>query len=374
MDRANYELAWYLAETAGRTVLLVGFSVAEPLASHARVRWLRVARPWGRTLLGRWNLWSAGRHAIREVLRANPRARVVVNGGNCPGSDINWVHMVHHACPAPPAEVPLPWRWRSRLAQRIARASERRCVPASRLVIANSEMTRRHLAEHLGLEPSRVPVLYLGCDPQEHAPISPAEREQARGAFGLGRQEVVLGFVGALGWDRNKGFDVLVHAARRLTDQGMPIRVLAAGGGALGYWQRYIAQMGLTGRVQLLGRTSEVRRLLAACDLVVGPSRYDAYGLALHEALCCELPVIVSSRAGISERIPAALRDCVLPDPDDAADLARRIQLWHARRDCLGPEFARLGRTLRQQTWHRTAQEFVALAERSAPAPHLAAS
>ena len=59
----------------------------------------------------------------------------------------------------------------------------------------------------------------------------------------------------------------------------------------------------------MLGYCRDVVDLMAAADLLVHPARYEAYGLAVHEALCCGVPVIVSSAAGIAERMPANLAD-----------------------------------------------------------------
>ena len=47
--------------------------------------------------------------------------------------------------------------------------------------------------------------------------------------------------------------------------------------------------------------------VFAACDLLIHPARYEAYGLAVHEALCRGLPALVSATAGVAERYPEDL-------------------------------------------------------------------
>ncbi|HLL48166.1 MAG TPA: glycosyltransferase, partial [Longimicrobiaceae bacterium] len=105
--------------------------------------------------------------------------------------------------------------------------------------------------------------------------------------------------------------------------------------------------------------TDRVPELLAAADLLVSPVRYEAYGLNVQEALCRGLPVVVSGRAGIAERFEADLADMVLPDPEDAAELARRLARWRAA----GEEWKRrvqpLGAVLRRRTWREMAHEIV---------------
>ena len=50
MDRANYALAWYLANRADARVELVSHHVDESLLAHPNVTWHRVARPLGRAM------------------------------------------------------------------------------------------------------------------------------------------------------------------------------------------------------------------------------------------------------------------------------------------------------------------------------------
>ena len=61
--------------------------------------------------------------------------------------------------------------------------------------------------------------------------------------------------------------------------------------------------------------------IFAACDLLIHPARYEAYGLAVHEALCRERPAIVTASAGVAERYPSDLSQLLLHDPDSADEL-----------------------------------------------------
>lgn len=368
MDRANYELAWHLADRLGKRVLLVGFSVAEPLASHPLVQCRLVRRPLGSTTLGLLRLRRVAQPIVDQLTAESPTTRIVVNGGNCRGPDINWVHMVHHAFSPCDVGTPLLFRLRSRFQHWRNKRDEKQCLPAARLIIANSQKTRRDLIRLLDLDECKVKVVYLGSDPIAHASLTSEERIIGRHRLEVPDRGLVVGFIGALGLDRNKGLDVLLSAARRIADQRMPVLILAAGGGNLSYWQRQAEALGLGSSVRLCGHLTDMRSFLAACDLVVSPTRHDAYGLAVHEAICCELPVIVSSRAGVSERLPESLRCCILPDPEDADDLARRILHWQAQRHSLQIEFARLAAELRRHTWADMATEFVRLAEEAADA------
>jgi hypothetical protein len=71
------------------------------------------------------------------------------------------------------------------------------------------------------------------------------------------------------------------------------------------------------------------------------------------------VPAVVSASAGVSERYPPELRELLLPDPNDPADLAGRLRIWRDSRDSYRAEVAPLGRALRARTWDRCAADIV---------------
>ncbi len=364
MDRANYHLAWHLADRLGYTVHLASHRVVEPLASHPNVRVHVASRPAGSGFLGEFALRRLGRRLAGQLTAADPGTRVVVNGGNCSWHDINWVHIVHNACECRDDDAPWWFRLRNRLAFRLDRRRERRILQASRLLVANSEKTRRDLIERIGIDPQRIEVIYLGVDPDEFSPLTASERTAARSRWQLRNDEVVLAFIGALGYDHRKGFNTLIDAVRLLREKGGTTPcVLAAGSGALAYWQRKIDQCGLTGQVRLLGHIGEVKALLAAADLLVSPTHFDSYGLAVHESLCRGVPAIVTARAGIAERYPPGLRDLLLRDPQDGAELAQRLETWKIRAADFTAATCKFGAELRSWTWDDTAARMVECTE-----------
>jgi glycosyltransferase involved in cell wall biosynthesis len=364
MDQANYQLAWHLAERLGRRVHLVAHQVATPLAEHANVRVHLVGRPLGLHVLGELLLDRAGRRVAQRLRSHDPRTRVVVNGGNCLAEGVNWVHMVHHACAGADRGAPWSFRLKHRLTRVRDRRRERRALRASSLVVANSHKTRRELLDLVGLPAERIRVVHLAAHAEQFRPASPEERRAARLALSLSPDEAVLLFVGALGYDRNKGLDTLLLAWRRLADAGLPLgRLLVAGGGRLPFWQRQVDELGLTRQVRFVGHTEGIAGLMHAADVLVSPTRYDAYGLAVHEALCCGLPALVSQAAGVAERYPPELQDLVLPDPEDVEDLARRIARCRESLESFRRRAAAFGAVLRSRSWHDVAAEIVTLVE-----------
>ncbi|MCA1594272.1 MAG: glycosyltransferase family 4 protein [Acidobacteria bacterium] len=365
MDKANHALATHLL-ARGHALHLVTHAVADALAAHARVNVHLVPRPADSYLLGEGLLARRGRAVARAVTTRHSHTRVVTNGGNCRWPDINWVHSVHHAWPPTDACAPLWFKAKNRLTHALSCRRERRAISAARLVIANSERTRRDLIEHLGLDAERVRVVYLGGDVAAHGDaVSANGRAAARSWLGVPDERPLVAFVGALGHDQNKGFDTLWRAWRSLCARAEwdADLIVAGGGRGVRNWRERVVAEKLEGRVRLLGFTERVAEVLDAADLLVSPVRYEAYGLNVHEAVARGVPALVSASAGVAERYPAELSEMILPDAEDAADLAARLLRWRSEVKTWKTRFAGLSLELSRRSWDAMAGEIVSLAE-----------
>lgn len=356
MDRANYALADHLSRS-GAEVHLVAHRVAEPLAGRPNVFVHSVPRPLdshlaGAPLLDRW-----GRRQARRI--AAQGGRVIVNGGNCLWGDVNWVHFVHAAY-VPESRAGRLHSWKTRYHHRRSLNQEAASLRRARVVIANSERTRSDLIERVGLDGARIRTVYLGVDPERFRPISAAERAGIRASLGWPSGDVRVAFVGGLG-DRRKGFDTVFAAWRLLLSDREPnaVLVVVGRGVELEIWKRLAAKAGMDGRIEFLGFRDDVPRVLAACDALVSPSRYESYGLVVQEALCTGIPALVSRDAGIAERYPAGLRGLLLDDPADAAELASCLKRWLGNRAGVQKRLREFSATLRRHSWDHMAGEIV---------------
>lgn len=359
MDAANHALASYLARS-GRDVCLVAHRVDPVLAALGGVRVRAVPRPFGSHLLGFPLLTRA---AAREMAARGGVG--LANGGNFAGTAA-WLHYVHAAY-RPRVEGQPPRRVVQHVAAARARREERRVVGRARVLVANSALTARHAVELLGADPAAVHVVYYGADSVRFRPPTREERAHARRALGVRGGEPVLAFVGALG-DRRKGFDTLFDAFVRLVrgDPAWDATLLVAGaGGELEPWRRRARAEGVEGRIRFLGFQPDVLPVLHASDALVAPTRYEAYGLAVQEALCTGLPALVTRAAGVAERIPPPL-DALLPiDPDDAEALARRLRLWRSGLERHRSDALALSATLRGWTWDDMAARIMDIVEKA---------
>ncbi|MDB4947853.1 MAG: glycosyl transferase family 1 [Gemmatimonadetes bacterium] len=357
MDAANHALAMGLAQR-GREVHVVAHRAADDLLARPEVTFHRVPRPMRSHRLGMPLLDHVGRRLARAIARRG--AHVVANGGSCAAGDVVWLHYVHAAYPADDSGL----RTLLPLGPRRFRADELRAVRRARLVIANSARTADDAVRLLGARPERVRTAYYGADADRFRPPSPEERAAARAALGWDDDRPALAFVGALG-DRRKGFDTLFSAFAELCrDASWDARLAVAGTGAeLPAWRARAADAGLADRIHFLGFQLDVRRLLWAADAFVAPTRYEAYGLAVQEALCCALPAIVSAAAGVAERIPRSLADLLVRDPDDATELADVLRAWDRQRGAYASAARDASAALRRRTWSDMAAEMMAAIE-----------
>lgn len=360
MDTANHALASYLARHAGGTVHLVAHGVDAELASASGVAVHRVPRPFGRHRFGEPLLRRAARRWQARLAPAG--ATVVANGGNVDAGDVNWVHYVHAAF-TPTAAGAMNQRRTERKHRRYV-AEERAALSRARVVICNSQRTLDDVAA-AGVPRERAHVVYYGIDAARFGAVTDEERIASRRSLGLPADRPLALFSGALG-DRRKGFDTLFAAWQQLCARpDWDVDLVVTGTGAeLPAWQARAAALGPE-RIRFLGFRRDMATVFAACDVLVHPARYEAYGLAVHEGLCRGLPALVSAAAGVAERYPEDLTGLLLQDVESAGELARVLLAWRAS-TTTAARVAAFASRLRARSWDHMAQEIVTAARRNA--------
>jgi glycosyltransferase involved in cell wall biosynthesis len=357
MDRANYALANYIARQ-GNELHLVSYRVDPELADRANVTVHQVPKPLNSYILGTPLLSQQGL-AVARRLSKTQKLHTIVNGGNCPWADINWVHYVHVADRAENRSSLLAGL-KKQLDRRIALRTEKIALQQARIAIANSAVTKQHLIDLLHIDPHKIQTIYLGTDPTVFYPAMVAERQSLRVEYGWDLDLPIVTFIGALG-DRRKGFDSLFSAWQQLCqDPAWDAQLVVIGvGDELPLWQQRSQAAGLADRIEFLGFRSDVPKILRAADCLVAPTRYEAYGLGVHEALCCGLPAITSANAGVAERYCAELQDLLLPDPDLVSDLVDRLYRWHRQQEYYRSQAITLSASLRNYTWDDMSRDIV---------------
>lgn len=357
MDRANFALADYLARQ-GQQVHLVAHRVANELLAYPNVKFYRVPKVANSYLLSSPLLNWMGRFQAQRLAAS----RVLVNGGNCQWGDANWVHYVHLAY-QPDYQAGLLRQFKGTVFRQMFLDGERKAFQSARVIIVNSERTKRDLIDKLAVPEQKLHRVYYGIDSQTFYPATQQERTVLRQQLGWAADKPIVVFIGALG-DRRKGFDTLFTAWQQLCNSpNWDADLVVIGVGAeLTLWQRRAAECGISG-IHFLGFRSDVPKLLQAADCLVAPTRYEAYGLGVYEALCCGLPSIVSATAGVAERYPPQLRELLIPNSEDAVDLAARLQKWWWNKQYYRHLVSSLAKELRIYSWDDMAKSILLIIE-----------
>jgi glycosyltransferase involved in cell wall biosynthesis len=349
-DRANLELARYLA-TSGRRLILVANRVDPEVRGFSNTSVHVVTPPLGSNALGEILL---RRTAASLRTRLPPDTVVLANGGNFRSRGASWIHCVHAVWEPRDDGAPLHWRLLAHEKKRRARAHEREALRDARVLVANSRKTARDLEGRLGVPGGKIVVVYFGADPAR--PQRPAG------------QRFRIGFIGALGWDRNKGLDTVLQAFRLAGETIDPrYRLVVAGGGASGPWVERARRLGITERVDFAGFVDDIPALLDSIDILVSPVRYEAYGLAVQEALLQGVPALVSRTAGVSERMES-VPGFLITDIEDPRAWSTRLVETIDTLPAAQEAAQAVGRELSSWSWADMAEEIARVLETRLPA------
>jgi UDP-glucose:(heptosyl)LPS alpha-1,3-glucosyltransferase len=210
-------------------------------------------------------------------------------------------------------------------------AAERHAYGAERLrrVIAVSSGVGRELQEFYGVPPGRIRVIPNGVDRATFHPVDDLERRALRLRFGLPTDACVVLFLGG-DWERKGARDAITAVA------GLPDVVLAiVGAGDQEAMRAHARRVGADAQLHFGGMSREPERWYQAADLLLFPSRYEAFSLVTLEAAASGLPIIAHPINGTEDLVtddvngflsawgPEALRAHVARLRDDAALRAR---------------------------------------------------
>jgi glycosyltransferase involved in cell wall biosynthesis len=201
------------------------------------------------------------------------------------------------------------------LEHRVYRNQANRLAAVSGLV---ASQLKRHF-QRIGVE-----LIRNGVDTDFFCPsIRAARRRAARERFGLAFDEFTLLFIGN-DW-KKKGLITLLEAIADCRE--LPLKLLIVGDDDRRNYVASIQRLGIENRVCFSPTSPDVLQFYAAADACVAPSLEDAYGLPVLEAMACGLPVISSSRAGVSEIVNDRTDGFVLRNPEDSQELAALLRM-----------------------------------------------
>jgi UDP-glucose:(heptosyl)LPS alpha-1,3-glucosyltransferase len=200
---------------------------------------------------------------------------------------------------------------------------ERKIYSSGRLrrVIAVSKGTARELCDFYGVDPAIIRVIPNAVDHDVFKPAESVEHKQAiRRQLGIDPSGLLAVFVGG-DWDR-KGVADAIRAVGRTKD----LRFAIVGHGDIEAHQAIARDAGAGDRVRFVGPSPTPQLWLAAADLFIFPSRYEAFSLVTIEAAACGLPLVATKINGSEELIEDGVNGIFIqPDPDSIATALQRL-------------------------------------------------
>ena len=190
------------------------------------------------------------------------------------------------------------------------------------VVVTGGEKTKRELVERDGLAPDRVAAFPIGLDVGYFRPATPDH--DLRVEFGLPKGHLLVGLISYL--RSYKGHEYFVEAARMLAARRGDVTFVIVGEGPEEAAIRSrIEQLGLSGRIRMLGFREDLLNVFRSFDLFAIPSvEGDTIPQVLMQALAIGLPVVSTTVGSIPDVVIDGETGFVVP-PRDAAALAERM-------------------------------------------------
>ncbi len=186
------------------------------------------------------------------------------------------------------------------------------------LCIAASLQIKQDLERFHGVPSELIEVIPYGVD-VDRMQFDESARARKRAELGTPDQRTVVLFVGDS--FQRKGLDTAIEgvaASRSRPD------LWVIGGGDASHYAALATRLGISERIRFLGRRphAEVPAWYSAGDVLLLPSRNDAWGLPPIEAMIAGRVPVVSSFTGCSEAIEHGANGYVLSGAGSAAEIA----------------------------------------------------
>ncbi|MBU0480471.1 MAG: glycosyltransferase family 4 protein [Proteobacteria bacterium] len=187
-----------------------------------------------------------------------------------------------------------------------------------------------------------VEIISPGVDTELFNPeLTTGWRDEARKEFGYRPDEMVVLFVGSE--FKRKGLDLLLSAV----GTGMKLMVVGRGDN-LSFFEGLVQKYNLFEQVTFAGFVdNDIRRFYATADVVVLPSRSEAFGMTVLEAMACGLPSLTSKNTGAAAVITHGRDGFVFETVEQLTGVLERLRDQDLRRK-IGEE-ARI--TATKHTW-----------------------
>jgi len=161
-----------------------------------------------------------------------------------------------------------------------------------------------------------------GIDAELFAPVSVVQKIALRGCLGLPDKQI-FAYSGKL--NRGKGLEMLLRVWARLAALRPDIHLVLVGSGGGQYLscedglREYVRARNLESTVTFTGYVQTVHEYMQVADVFVFPSESEALGLALLEAMACEVPALASDIPGVTDIVQDGRNGRLVPAKNEQA-------------------------------------------------------
>jgi glycosyltransferase involved in cell wall biosynthesis len=204
------------------------------------------------------------------------------------------------------------------MVRRLARLS----ASIDSLILAVSKPVRDYVVFREACRPERVEVLHNAID------IRLFKMRHSGDAAIENPKTPIIGSVGRL--HPQKGYDTLLEGAKRVLKERPTSRFKIVGAGELlKPLRRKAEQLGISEAVEFMGQRSpaEIPDILAGFDIFAQASNWEAFGIAIVEAMASGLPVVATRVEGVVDIIEEGVDGFLVPPKDPEALAVRILQL-----------------------------------------------
>jgi glycosyltransferase involved in cell wall biosynthesis len=172
-------------------------------------------------------------------------------------------------------------------------------------LVADSVFTRRCLIDHLGINPNRISVVYLGIDHTRFRKVSIDRDLMVRCRLRADRRYLI--YVGSE--DPRKNLKTLLIALAKVRDNHQDVELIKVGRAHFESERSALTDLatnlGIRPAIHFLDDVPEddLPLLYNLATICVMPSFYEGFGFPVLEAMACETPVVCSNAASLPELV-----------------------------------------------------------------------
>ncbi|MDQ3534267.1 MAG: glycosyltransferase family 4 protein [Bacteroidota bacterium] len=188
-------------------------------------------------------------------------------------------------------------------------------------IIAISEQTKEDLIDFLGVDESKIEIVYQGCNPYFRKEYTPLELNMV-----IDKYKLPVDFILNVGTiEARKNALIIIKALSHIKNKiDIPIVIIGRATKYKDEIVRWAKKEDILSQIIFLHDVpvQDLPKIFQLAKLFVYPSKFEGFGIPIIEALCSQVPVISSKGSCFSE---AGGKNSLYVDPEDSEEMGDAI-------------------------------------------------